>query len=95
MEKALKAAVFSKDYKDEWKKINNLTKLLAHLENPTSMNIRDNVAELQDLVPNDDNPRYPKFRDPTIPHDKFDREDAKKATELAKKILDEISANYF
>lgn len=91
----MKAAIFQKDYKTELKQKTNLTVLLRHLSNPAQTSLQDDVAELQDLIQNDDNPRYPKFRDPTIPHDRFNREHGKKATEIAKRILDNISETYF
>ena len=95
MEKGLKAAIFQKDYKTELKQQRDLRVLLRHLSNSAKMAIRDDVNELQNLIQNDDNPRYPKFRNTAIPHDRFNRDDAIKATELAKRILDTILQRFF
>ena len=95
MEKGLKAAIFQKDYKTLLRQQRDLTVLLRHLSDPAKMALRDDVNELQDLIQNDDNPRYPKFRNPTIPHERFNREGAIKATELAKRILDTIHQRFF
>ena len=73
----------------------NLRVLLRHLSNSAKMAIRDDVNELQNLIQNDDNPRYPKFRNTAIPHDRFNRDDAIKATELAKRIFDTILQRFF
>ena len=91
----MKAAIFQKDYKTELKQRRDLTVLLRRLSNPAKMALQDDVNELQNLIQNDDNPRYPKFRNTAIPHDRFNRDDAIKATELAKRILDTILQRFF
>lgn len=95
VEKGLKAAIFQKDYKTDLKQKTNLTVLLRNLSNDERVTFHNDVAELQDLIPSEENARYPKYRDPKIPHDRFNREDAKKATEIAKRILDAICERYF
>ena len=88
----MKAAIFEKDFK--LAKIDDLNELLIGLTDLPA-NVCSDVKELQVIIGSISDTRYPKFRDPIIPHERFNCDNAKKALQLAKRILDGVTKAYW
>ena len=83
-EKALKAAIYMKDYQ----------RLMSHDLNVLSVNCLGCIewaSQLQSLVGRAERMRYPdNWPAPIIPHTQYDAEKARRAIEYARKIVDYV-----
>uniref|UniRef100_A0A7M5WQK9 J domain-containing protein n=2 Tax=Clytia hemisphaerica TaxID=252671 RepID=A0A7M5WQK9_9CNID len=91
-EKALKAAIFSKDYQGALYNEHNLCNLIREFQH-ADQELRNDLQELQTLVVDEDEPRYPRWS-MKIPHEKFNQQKADRALVLAQRIVDNIRTNF-